>query len=96
MLSEGKIIAAVLRQGRFDELGYDRGPWNGRATVCLSCERETLEHLEDGWCWQCNHPGEFRGMGRSRDEILKERAAHLRRRGFPDEARRVEAQIEKG
>jgi hypothetical protein len=94
MLSEGKIIAAVVRQGRFDELGYDRGPWSGRTELCHSCERETIEHLEDMVCWQCHHPGELRGTGRSRSEILKERAAHLRRRGFPDEARRAEAQIE--
>lgn len=72
----------------------DRGPWLGQTRVCRSCERETIEHLEDGWCWQCNHPGEDRNPGRPRVEIWRETAAHLRGMGFSEEAARWDAKIE--
>lgn len=73
---------------RFDETGKDRGPWSGLHRTCQSCQRETIEELEDGWCRQCN--------GLDMDDPIKRQygkrwlyettAKHLRKMGYPERA----------
>ena len=46
-LKPGLAVADYLRND-------DRGPWQGVTHTCRSCERPTIEHLEDGYCSSCN------------------------------------------
>lgn len=73
------------------EVAEDRGPWQGLTETCRGCQRATLEHLEDGYCWQCNHPGEPTGPTPERRlevkrELYRSTAEFLRRAGYPDRA----------
>jgi hypothetical protein len=82
------ILAAVLRN-RYDEHGRDSGPWSGLTRTCQCCQRETIEHLEDGWCSQCNgaDPDDSVARAQGRRWLYKTTAEHLRKMGFPDRAR---------
>jgi len=61
----GTVVADYYRQ----EAREGNGPWQGTTNTCRSCERPTIEHLEDGWCSQCN--------GTTPDDSAKRKAARL-------------------
>lgn len=86
---KGPIIAAALNASdRYSE--KDRREWGGLTHQCVSCERETLEQLTDGWCWQCLHPGEDPQTPKERKAAMKalyySTAEMLVRLGYPDRA----------
>ena len=72
----GKMLPPMLHT--FD--GYserDRGEWLGLKGTCVDCRRETIEEMEDGRCWACNHPeeAEARYRAKSHEANVQAKAA---------------------
>jgi hypothetical protein len=92
----GIAVADFLRQ----ESREGRGPWQGTTNTCRSCERPTVEHLEDGECWQCRHPGEDSTTPEerraARRALFATTAAFLRKAGYPDRAVWYEERLREG
>ncbi len=78
----------------------ERGDWIETRLgyrACVSCGREHLkEHLEDGWCPQCNSetPADLSARHRAAAlEGYRQTARMLRRMGYPEEARWYEGRV---
>ncbi len=95
---EGHALAAGIRL-EAEEVSEGRGPWGGVTRTCVDCERQTIEHLEDGRCWQCNHPGEDsitpEQRAASHRRLFEMTAKYLRKAGHPDRADWYDEQLEK-
>ncbi len=80
-----------------DEIQEGRGPWSGVTRTCVDCERQTIEHLEDGRCSQCNHPGEDtttpEQRAASKRWLFETTAKHLRKMGHADRAEFYEREL---
>ncbi|TFH59956.1 MAG: hypothetical protein E4G90_10120 [Gemmatimonadales bacterium] len=88
----GQVLAAHLR------LDAESGPWQGTTSTCRSCERETIEHLEDGWCSQCNGttPDDTEQRRVARVELYQRTAAKCRKWGDTEGAAWFETRAKGG
>ncbi len=95
-MKAGHAIAAAV-QLEAEEITEGRGPWSGVTRTCVDCERQTIEHLEDGRCWPCNHPGEDsttpEQYAASKRWLYATTAKHLRELGYPSRAVWYEEQL---
>ena len=79
----GHVIAAAIKADAED---IERGPWQGVTQTCHSCERTTIEHLEDFECAECRGelPDDTEERRKARVELYQRTAKRCREWG--DEA----------